>query len=107
MENVRKHRVAKLVATEKKEEIIQFQNQTIKQQNLFQILLKNLVYLGLSILRLSKIEMQELWYDYVKPKYDENAKFCYMDTDRGFIVFIKTDDIYKDTEKCVETRFDT
>ena len=51
--------------------------------------------------------MQEFWYDYVKPKYDENAKFCYMDTDRGFIVFIKTDDIYKDTENYVETRFDT
>ena len=44
-------------------------------------------------------------YDYVKPKYGEKAKLCYMDTD-SFIVFIKTDDIYKDIEEAVETRFD-
>ena len=25
--------------------------------------------------------MYEFWYDYVKPKYDEKAKFCYIDTD--------------------------
>ena len=24
--------------------------------------------------------MYEFWYDYVKPKYDEKAKLCYMDT---------------------------
>ena len=29
--------------------------------------------------------MYEFWYDYVKPKHDENAKLCYMDTD-SFIV---------------------
>ena len=39
--------------------------------------------------------MHEFWYDYVKPKHDENAKLCYMDTD-SFMVYIKTDDIYKD-----------
>ena len=33
------------------------------------------VYLGLSILELSKTVMYELWYDYVKPKYGENANF--------------------------------
>ena len=52
------------------------------------------VYLELSILDLSKAVMYEFWYDYVKPKYGENAKLCYMDTDR-FIVHVKTDDIYK------------
>ena len=50
------------------------------------------VYLRLSILELSKILMYEFWYDYVKPKYDEKAKLCYMDTD-SFIVYINTDDI--------------
>ena len=25
--------------------------------------------------------MYEFWYDYVKPKYGENSKLCYMDTD--------------------------
>ena len=64
------------------------------------------VYLGCSILELSKILMYEFWYDYVKPKYDEKAKLCYMDTD-NLIVYIKTDDIYKDIAENVETRFDT
>ena len=32
------------------------------------------VYLGLSILDLSKTVMYKFWYDYVKPKYGENAK---------------------------------
>ena len=50
------------------------------------------VYLGYSILGLRKILMYEFWYDYVKPKYGEKAKFCYMDTDT-FIIHIKTDDI--------------
>ena len=38
------------------------------------------VYLGLSILELSKILMHKFWYDYVKPKYGEKLKECYMDT---------------------------
>ena len=36
--------------------------------------------------------MYKFWYDYVKPKYGENTKLCYIDTGR-FIVHIKTDDI--------------
>ena len=39
------------------------------------------VYLGLSILEISKTLMYEFWYDYIKPKYQDNAKLCYMDTD--------------------------
>ena len=50
--------------------------------------------------------MYEFWYDYVKPKYGEKAKLSYMDID-SFIVYIKTDDIYKDIAKDVETRLDT
>ena len=38
------------------------------------------VSLGLSILELSNILMYEFWYDFVKPKYDEKAKLCYMDS---------------------------
>ena len=64
------------------------------------------VYLELSILDLSKSVMSEFWYDYVKPKYGENAKLCYTDTD-SFIVHVKTDDIYKDITEDFETRFDT
>ena len=64
------------------------------------------IYLGLSILDISKILMYEFWYDYMKPKYDDNVKLCYMDTD-SFIINIKAEDFYKDIAKDVEKRFDT
>ena len=70
------------------------------------MIMNKLVYLGLSILELSNILMYEFWYNYVKPKNGENVKLCYMNTD-SFIVYIKTDDNYKDIAEDVETRFDT
>ena len=48
--------------------------------------------------------MNKIWCDYVRPKYDENANHFYMDIDR-FIIHVKTDDIYKDIEEDVETKF--
>ena len=45
-----------------------------------ELLMNKAVFLGLSILESSKILMYEFWYDYVKPKYGEKAKLCYMDT---------------------------
>ena len=71
-----------------------------------QIVMNKQVYLGLSILTLSKTVMYEFWYDYVKPKYGEKAKLFYMDKD-SFIFHVKTDDIYKDIADDVETKFDT
>ena len=50
--------------------------------------------------------MFEFWYDYTKQKYSENVKIYYMNTDSS-IVYINTDDIYKDMAEGVETRFDT
>ena len=67
-----------------------------------QVLMNKLIYLGLSILDLSKTIMYEFWYDYVKPKYGGNAKNFYVDTD-NFIANVKAKDITKN----VETRFDT
>ena len=64
------------------------------------------VHLRLSTLKLSKILTYEFWYDYVKPKFGEKLKLCYMDTG-SFIVYIKTEDIQKDIAEDVETRFDT
>ena len=58
-----------------------------------QILMNKPVYLDSSILDLSKTVTYEFWYYYVKPKYGENAKLCYGNTD-SFIVHVKTDDIY-------------
>ena len=43
------------------------------------ILMNKPVYLGLSILDLCKIVIHEFCYDYLKPKYGENVKICYMD----------------------------
>ena len=64
------------------------------------------IYLGLSILDISKITMCEFWYDYVKIKYEDKARLCYMDTD-NFVVNIKTKDFYKDISQDVNKRFDT
>ena len=64
------------------------------------------VYLRLPILEISKILMYEFWYDYIKPKYQENAKLCYMDAD-SFTINVKTEDVYEDIANDVEKRFDT
>ena len=42
----------------------------------------------------------------MKPKYGDNVKLCFMDTD-SFIMHIKTEDFYKDIADDVEKRFDT
>ena len=49
--------------------------------------------------------MYEFWYAYVKPKYGERAKLCYMT--ESCIVYMKKDDIHKDIAEDMETRFDT
>ena len=64
------------------------------------------IYLGLSILEISKTLMYEFWYDYMKPKYCDNVKLCYIGTD-SFIMHIKTEDFYKDIADDIEERFDT
>ena len=64
------------------------------------------IYLGLSILEISKLLMYEFWYDYMKPKYDDKVKLCYADTD-SFIMSIKTKYFYKDIADDVEKRCDT
>ena len=106
MENVRNHRGhIKLVTTDKR------RNQLVSEPNyhttkwfsekLLAIEMKKTkvkmnkpVYLGLSILEISKILMYEFWDDYMKPKYGDKVKLCYMDTD-SFIMHIKTEDFYK------------
>ena len=116
MKNMRKHSDIKLVTTERR------RNYLLSEQNYHttkfsakhliaiemkktEILMYKFVFLGHSIQELSKILMNEFWYDYVKLKYYAKAKLCYMDTE-SFIVYIKTD-IYKDIAEDVETRFDT
>ena len=64
------------------------------------------IHLGLSILDISKILMYEFWYDYMKPKYGNDVKLYYMDTD-SFVMNIKTNDFYKDISRDVDNKFDT
>ena len=117
MENVRKRRDIKLVTTERRRNCLvaepNYHTKKFFTENLLTIEIKKAevvvnkpVYLGLSIPELSKMLMYEFWYDYVKPKYDEKTKWCYMDT-VSFLVYIKTDDIYKDIAKDAKIRFDT
>ena len=46
------------------------------------------------------------WYDYIKPKYGENVKLCYMGMG-SYIFHVKTDYIYKGFAEDVEKRLDT
>ena len=50
--------------------------------------------------------MYEFWYDYMKPKYGNDVKLCYMDTD-NFMMNIKANDFYEDIGNDVENSFDT
>ena len=71
-----------------------------------QVRMNKPIYLGQAILDISKTLMYEFWYDYIKPKYGDKARLCYMDTD-SFIMHIKTEDFYKDIADDVERWFDT
>ena len=68
--------------------------------------MNKLIYLGMSILDISKTNMYEFWYDCIKPKYQGRSKLCFMDTD-SFVIHIKTEDFYEDITDNVEKQFDT
>ena len=117
MENIRKHRDIKLVTTDKKRSklvsepnyhTINFisKDLSIIELKKTKVKMSKPIYLGLSILEISEILMYEFWYDYIKPKYNDNVNLCYMDTD-SFIMNIKTNDFYEDIANDVENRFDT
>ena len=117
MENIRKHRDIKLVKTDKKRSKLVSEpnyhtinliseNLSIIEMKKTKVKMNKPIYLGLSILEISKILMYEFWYDYMKPKYNDNVRLCYMDTD-SFVMHIKTNDIYKDIANDIENRFDT
>ena len=117
MENIRKHRDIRLVTTDKKRsKLVSEPNYhtinlisedlSIIEMKKTKVKMNKPIYLGLSILEISKTLMYEFWYDYMKPKYNSIVKLCYMDTD-SFIMNIKTNDFYKDIASDVENRFDT
>ena len=115
--NIRKHRDIKLVTTDKKRsKLVSEPNYhtinlisedlSIIEMKKTKVKMNKPIYLGLSILEISKTLMYEFWYDYMKPKYNDNVKLCYMDTD-SFIMNIKANDFHKDISNDVENRFDT
>ena len=117
MENIRKHRDIKLVKTDKKRSKLvsepNYHTVNLISEDLSIIEIKKTkvkmskpIYLGLSILEISKTLMYEFWYDYIKPKYGNDVKLCYMDTN-SFVMNIKTNDFYRDIANDVESRFDT
>ncbi len=53
------------------------------------------IYIGTSILDLSKLFMYDYYYNNLKLKYKDNVSLLYMDTD-SFILEIKTSDVYED-----------
>ena len=110
IKNVRKHGDIKLVTTdEKRDKLVSEPNyHTIKRfsENLLatemkktKVKMNNLVYLGMSIVDISKTLTCKFWYDYIKPKYEDRAKLCYTDTD---IIHIITDDFFVDISDDVE-----
>ena len=116
MENVRKHRDIKLVTTDKKRSKLvsepNYHTMNYISEDLSTIEMKRTkvkmnkpIYLGLLILEISKLLMYEFWYDYMKPKYGDIVKLCYMDTG-SFMMNIKTEDFYKNIANDVEKKFD-
>ena len=64
------------------------------------------VYLGQTILDVSKTLMYGFHYDYIRPKYGDKAQLLFTDTD-SLCYEIETEDFFKDISPDVESTFDT
>ena len=71
-----------------------------------QLKLDKPIYLGASILDISKTLMYDFHYDYVKKNYGQKSKLLFTDTD-SLCYEIQTEDFYKDISGDVERVFDT
>ena len=111
------HRDIRLVTTDKRRSILASEpnyhstkyiskDLLIMEMKKTEVKMNKPIYLGQAILDISKTLMYEFWYDYIKPKYGDKARLCYMDTD-SFVMNIKTEDFYKDIADDVERLFDT
>ena len=117
MENVRNHRDIRVVTTDKRRSILASEpnyhstkyiskDLLIMEMKKTKVKMNKAIYLGQAILDISKTLMYKFWYDYIKPKYGDKARQCYMDTD-SFVINIKTEDFYKNIAGDVERWFDT
>ena len=112
MENIRNHRDIKLVTSGKQRSMLASEpnyhlskciskDLMIMEMRNVEVKMNMPMYLGQAILDISKTLMYEFWNDYIRPKYKEKARRCCMDTN-GFVMFIKTEDFYKDIASDVE-----
>ena len=117
MENIRNRVNVKLVDTGEQFKKLtakpNYESRKIFNENLVSVHMKKTsltmnkpVYLGMSILDLSKTVMFDFHYKYIKPKYGKQAKLLFTDTD-SFLYEIQTEDFYKDISGDVKDRFDT
>ena len=117
MENIRNRVNIKLVDTGEQFKKLtakpNYESRKIFNENLVSVHMKKTsltmnkpVYLGMSILDLSKTLMYDFHYNYIKPKYGNKAKLLFTDTD-SFLYEIQTEDFYKDIAGDVRDRFDT
>ena len=104
MENVRMYRDIKLVTIDNKRNKLVWEpnyhttkrfseNFLAIEMKITKVKMNKPLYLGMSLLHISKTLMYEFCYDYIKPKYGDQAKLCYMDTD-SFIIHIITEDFF-------------
>ena len=117
MENIRNRVDIRLVTRESQAKKLtckpNYQHHTIFSKNLAAVHMKKVslkfnkpVYLGMSILDLSKTLMYDFHYNYIKPKYGERAKLLFTDTD-SLAYEIETKDFYRDISSDVKSKFDT
>ena len=117
MENVRNHREVKLIVSEVRRKKLasepNYHSCKVFSEDLMAIeMRKTSVFMdkpipaGQAILDISKTLMYKLWYDYLKPQYQDKVKLCYMDTD-SFIFQIETEDFYENIANDVNEWFDT
>ena len=117
MENIRNRVDIRLVTRESQAKRLtckpNYQHHTIFSKNLAAVHMKKVslkfnkpVYLGMSILDLSKTLMYDFHYNYIKPKYGENVKLLFTDTD-SLANEIQTKDFYRDISSDVKSKFDT
>ncbi|XP_072019741.1 uncharacterized protein [Amphiura filiformis] len=117
MENIRNRVNIHLVNSEHKAIKLaakpNYERNTIFDENLIAVHMKKIklyfnkpIYLGMSILDISKTMMYDFHYNYIKKKYGNKAKLCLTDTD-SLLYEIETEDFYKDIAQDVDRYFDT
>ena len=113
IDNVTKHRDIKLIIDKRRNQLVPESNYhtticfskkllAIEMQKI-KVKMTKLAYPDMSTLGISRTLMYEFWYDYMEPKYQNNPRLCYMDTDI-FIIHIKTEDVYEDFAGDVEKK---